>query len=115
MPTLNTAAPKLKSSNDNGPTQVAYTQVWNGMDFPCGTIPFTVVKENEQTYESIHNDKFTKGFKKNMENTAGMPIGLQVIGPSNSDELVLNFMKRLESKFKQIDLPEIAGLNVNNK
>ena len=108
MPTLHTPAPKMNSSNDNGPPQVAYCTLWNGMDFPSGTIPFTVVKENEQTYESVHADKFTKAYKKTMENTTGMPIGLQVTGLPNSDELVLNFMKRLESKFKPIDLPEIA-------
>jgi len=43
MPTLPTPAPLKDTANDLTPLVVAYTTLWNGLDFPAGTIPYTLV------------------------------------------------------------------------
>jgi len=42
-----------------------------------------------------------------MIGSKGLPIGLQIIGKPNEDELVMNFMKRLESLLPKIESPKI--------
>lgn len=48
------------SKSDLLSVAVAYTFIWNLLDMPVGSIPMTVVQENEQHYESRYNDLITK-------------------------------------------------------
>ena len=47
---------------------------------PSGAMPITVVKEDEQHYESAHNDGLTQALKRTAEGSAGLPVGIQVVG-----------------------------------
>lgn len=68
--------------------------------FPSGTLPVTVVREDEQSFEEkVHNDKFTQLIKESMKDSQGMPVGIEVIGTPFKDEKVLAVMKILEDKF----------------
>ena len=69
--------------------------------FPSGTIPVTVVKEDEQSFdEKVHNDGMTKMIKESAAGSAGMPVGIEIIGTPFKDEKVLAIMKILEEKFR---------------
>lgn len=57
-----------------------YTCVWNLLSMPAGAQPISVVKENEQYYESSHNDALTQALKLTAQGSAGLPVGIQVVG-----------------------------------
>lgn len=42
---------------------VAYTFIWNVLNLPVGSLPITVVKHDEQVYESRYDDMITKVLK----------------------------------------------------
>jgi len=73
-----------------------YSILWNVTGFPSGVMPVTQVKEEEQTFEDKYNDAWTRVIKDDVENSAGMPICLQVTGYAFEDENVLAVMKVLE-------------------
>lgn len=59
---------------------VAYTFVWNLLNMPVGSLPITVVKEDEQYYESTYNDLLTRACRQTAAGSAGLPVGVAVIG-----------------------------------
>ncbi|EGR33635.1 hypothetical protein IMG5_047440 [Ichthyophthirius multifiliis] len=107
-PSLGTPALKHGKNSENFLTSI-YTYIWNFVDFPAGIIPVTKVLENEQHYKNSRiNDSISKDIDQNMKNTKGMPVGVQVVGLPNMDELVLNLMKQIDEKigfYKQNEYP----------
>lgn len=63
-----------------------------------GTVPVTLVKQDEQTFEDEFNDFYTRNGKKTLEGAAGLPVGVQVAALPNSEEKVLYLMKELEKE-----------------
>lgn len=53
------------------------------------------IKEDE-TYTDVHNDLLTKELRKAVLGSAGLPVGVQVVGLPYSDEKVLRVMKDIE-------------------
>ena len=43
-------------------------------------MPITVVRNDEQNYESKYNDMITNVIKENAKGSAGLPISIQVVG-----------------------------------
>ena len=76
-----------------------YTCVWNFLSTPSGAMPVTVVREDEQHYESSHNDAITQALKLNAQGSAGLPVGIQVVGLPFEEEKVLSLMKTIEKEF----------------
>jgi Asp-tRNA(Asn)/Glu-tRNA(Gln) amidotransferase A subunit family amidase len=107
MPTTPVPAIKCNTGNDTSPLCISYASLWNSYDFPAGSIPITTVREGEEFIESDVKDKPFYANLKGMKDSKGLPIGLQVIGRPNDDELVLNFMKRIESLLEKMDYPQI--------
>jgi fatty acid amide hydrolase len=75
-----------------------YTTLFNVLDWPTGTIPITTVtKEEEGIYDaSKYNDSYDRACKRAMEQSVGLPIGVQVASLPFKDELVLRIMKEIE-------------------
>ncbi len=74
----------------------AYTFMWNVLGTTVGSVPVTVTREDEEIYESRHNDLMTTKLKESAKGSAGLPVGIQVIGLPFEDEKVLGLMKVLE-------------------
>ena len=79
---------------------ITYTYIWNVLGNPAGSVPVTRVREDEQTYTDKINDSMTKAAKEHMKGTAGLPVGIQLVGQLYQDELVLNVMKQLQEQIK---------------
>eukprot|EP00127_Corallochytrium_limacisporum_P004974 Clim_evm48s195 gene=Clim_evmTU48s195 len=93
-------------SGDLGPT-VSYTFVYNFLAWPCGNVPITLVRDNEQVYEDPdHNDPMTWAAKANAKDSAGMPVGVQIAAPPYQDELVFRVMKDLRNQISFTALPQ---------
>ena len=75
----------------------AYTTLFNLFGLPTGVLPITKVRPDEQRYESKFNDDMTKQAKKCLENSAGLPVGVQVTTFPFKDEECLALMSRIES------------------
>ena len=78
----------------------AYTFIWNVLGTTVGAMPITVAREEEEVYESNHNDDISTKLKETVKGSAGMPVGIQVVGLPFEDEKVLGFMKSLEKEVK---------------
>lgn len=71
----------------------------------------TVVREDEQYYEDPtgrNNDIAARMAKDVCRGSAGLPIGVQLVGWPNDDERVLSVMKQLESTGDRSRLPKPA-------
>ena len=74
----------------------AYTFMWNVLGMTVGAMPITLAREEEEVYESKHNDEIKTKLNETGKGSAGMPVGIQVVGLPFEDEKVLGFMKSLE-------------------
>lgn len=73
-----------------------YTAIWNLIDFPCGVMPISKVREDEEFFKDHYEDRWTHLLHLNSVNSAKMPICLQIVGHSHEDEKVLGIMKVLD-------------------
>lgn len=78
-----------------------YTCIWNFLNFPVGAVPVTTVREDEQFYNGDLNDKVEIELDKNMRESKGMPIGVQIVGLPWREELVLSVMEAFENTLSQ--------------
>lgn len=72
--------------------------IWNVLDMVAGSLPVTVVKDNELRYESAINDMVTGELRQIAQQSLGLPVGIQVIGLPYHEERVLGLMSNLEKK-----------------
>ncbi|GAX80280.1 hypothetical protein CEUSTIGMA_g7718.t1 [Chlamydomonas eustigma] len=77
--------------------------IWNYLNFPVGAVPVTRVRPDEQQYTSAHVDKITETLKFNMQGSAGLPVGVQVVGLPWHEEAVVEVMKKLEPHMDSMD------------
>ena len=76
----------------------SYTFLFNTLHFPCGGVPVTHVREDEQTYKPrvAFNDSYHKQAASNSAGSAGLPIGVQVATLPFQDELCIKAMREVE-------------------
>jgi Asp-tRNA(Asn)/Glu-tRNA(Gln) amidotransferase A subunit family amidase len=79
---------------------VMYTHIWNTLNMPSGALPITIVREDEQHYESAHNDLITRRLRQTAQGSVGLPVGILVIGQPYEEEKVLSLMKSIEGEVK---------------
>ena len=91
---------------------VIYLSLFNLLDWTAGTVPVTVVrKEEDGKYEgSVHQDKYDHKGKEQMTHATGLPMGVQISGPSGHEEIVLRAMKDLENVIQFRNKFEPKGL-----
>ncbi len=79
----------------------SYMFIANLLMWPCGTVPVTIVRDNEQHYrfEDIpenQRDEMAKLTQTVMDHSSGMPLAIHVMSPSFQDETCLRVMKEVE-------------------
>ena len=80
--------------------QGSYSQMYNYLDYPAGTIPITLVRSDEMVYDGERKDGIDAECEKIMQGSAGLPIGIQVAALNCEDEKVLGVMKQLQDVIK---------------
>ena len=78
-----------------------YLFIYNFMRMPAGVCPVTTVREDEQFYESKHDDEMTRQCKITMEGSKGLPIGVQIAARTYDDEIVVAVMRDIEKAFPE--------------
>ncbi|CAG9325281.1 unnamed protein product [Blepharisma stoltei] len=71
--------------------------IFQSIRCPAGNVPVGVVNENEEFYPETE-EHWTKVMNKNMQDSKGLPLCVQVMAPPYREELCLNVMKQLEEK-----------------
>ena len=75
-----------------------YHYAYNAFNCPAGTVPVTTVAAGEEAYnDPSANDGMAKLARKMCAGSAGLPVGVQVVGAPWRDELTLRVMKELEA------------------
>lgn len=103
------AAFRMTEANDLA-FMAHYAQLANVVGYPAGVIPVTEVLAGEdkpECYADAHNDIYTRRLKESMVGSAGMPIGVQVIGPKWKDEKCLAMMQLIAEEVKFSKVPEV--------
>ena len=80
-----------------------YTMLGNVIDLPCGAVPITVIGENETNYDYIlpeNNDMISKKAQENLNDSQGMPVGIQVLTPYMEEERCVYLMKQIEERIQ---------------
>lgn len=91
----------------------SYTFLFNVLHLPAGVVPVTTVREDEQYYEDsgLHRrERLIALAQETCRESAGLPIGVQLVGWPNDDERVLRVMKELEETIGKgaVPMPKIA-------
>jgi Asp-tRNA(Asn)/Glu-tRNA(Gln) amidotransferase A subunit family amidase len=69
----------------------------NILDMPSGCLPLGKFHEDsDYSYSTIYKDSFAKEIKNWIENSKGLPYGIQICSLPNQDEICLNLMKKIE-------------------
>lgn len=76
--------------------------LWNYLGMPSGVVPAARVREDEQIYTSpaTEQDDFSAAAAVAMRGSAGLPVGVQLVGLPNSDELVMRGMAEAEAALR---------------
>jgi len=92
----------------------SYMFVANMLDWPCGSLPITLVRREEVHYNNCpHNDHYTSLIKdKVMPGSEGMPLSVNVMTGAFEDEKCLRVMKEIEQAVKFSALPPILEKEV---
>jgi Asp-tRNA(Asn)/Glu-tRNA(Gln) amidotransferase A subunit family amidase len=78
-PGFATEAPNHGASN-NASVMAAYTFIWNLLGVPVATTPVTTTRTDEQRYESAYDDDITRAIRRWAADSAGLPVGVQIVG-----------------------------------
>jgi len=81
-----------------------YTMFCNVMNLPCGVLPISTVKEDEQVYtrkdSGNHWDLFSEKMDQNLKDSKGLPVGIQVCSLPFQDEKSLSVMRQIDDEIQ---------------
>lgn len=84
----------------------SYSLLPNFLDLPAGVVAATRVREFEQSDRPASRDRCDRAAMQAEKSSAGLPVGVQVIGLPWREDVVLALMAALESQFrKEADYP----------
>lgn len=73
-----------------------YMMVWNAFKCCSGALPITRVQNDEQSYESKFDFEFEECIRATMKDSAGLPVGVQVVAGPWREESILEVMKVID-------------------
>jgi fatty acid amide hydrolase len=79
------------------------SMLWNLVQFPAGVVPVTSVRADE-TRREIVRDRFERRAAEVDRASAGLPVGVQIVGRPWADEVVLAGMIAVEDSVRSDDL-----------
>ncbi len=73
-----------------------FAVLYNVLGYPAGIVPFTRVREGEESVRPDSRDRAERAAKKTETGSAGLPVGVQVIARPWRDHVALAAMQALE-------------------
>jgi len=101
-PPYATPAPRL-NNNTFGTNSLgcSHSAIYNLLGNPAGVVSITRVLDHEQIGRKPGRDKAEQAAALNEQNSAGLPVGVQVVGRCWREDQVLAVMQELENSFKE--------------
>lgn len=81
----------------------SYALLYNYLGMPAGVISTSRVRQDEMAVRPRSGDKSVQAAYKVDDNSAGLPVGVQVVAPPWREDLVLAVMACIEERFKQTE------------
>ena len=82
---------------------VSYAFVYNVLGAPAGVVSTTRVRPGEEGRRESSDDMSVRAGIEVEQGSAGLPVGVQVVGPHWRDDVVLAVMAALEAHFRGTD------------
>lgn len=82
----------------------SYSFLYTILGMPAGTVPATRVRPDEESVRVVHRDVVDRAARHVEQNSAGLPIGVQVVARHWREDVVLHVMSTLEEHFRQTPL-----------
>ena len=76
----------------------SYSMLWNLVQFPAGVVPVTSVSKGETARQPLTRDRIETTAILVDRESAGLPVGVQIVGRPFQDEAVLDCMVALEQE-----------------
>ena len=106
LPAPTHASPGTLNASHAGSDAILY----NLLGFPAGVAPITRVHPGEETERSVGKDRVERAARAVEMNSAGLPIGVQVVARPWREDLVLALMEALEEQ-TAVSLPIWEGFH----
>ena len=87
----------------------SFSMLFNLVQFPAGVVPVTTVHTEEASRSGGPTDRVEKTAALVDQASAGLPVGVQVVGRPFSDETVLGLMVELEDRLKPLSTPRMPS------
>jgi fatty acid amide hydrolase len=91
-------APPHNSSALSATKASSYAMLYNLLGFPAGVAPVTQVREGEESERSVGEDSVECAARAVEMNSAGLPVGVQVVARPWREDVVLALMAALEEQ-----------------
>lgn len=86
--------------------QLTFTAYQNVLELPAGHVPIRLVKANETDYQDTR--LYGNEVRRSIQQSEGLPVGVQITGEFMKDEVVLGAMWQLQQAMGgKIHLPNI--------
>ena len=95
--------PATRHGKGGGILSVSYMFLGNLLGWPCGALPITTIRNDEQHYRKEdlpkdQRDMMATNVAKEMVGSAGLPMSISVMTPGFEDEKCLRVMKEIEKE-----------------
>lgn len=88
----------------------SYTMTYNVLGWPAGVVAASRVRPDEECDRPASRDLVERAARRVETDSAGLPIGVQVVGLPWREDVVLAVMEALEEHFRgQPDYPDFGG------
>jgi fatty acid amide hydrolase len=104
------ALPALKhgASADLGPASLSYTALYALLGWPAGVVPVTRVRPGEMDRRPRGVDMMDRAARRTDQDSAGLPVGVQVAARPNREDLILAVMGAVEEALSgSVDYPGV--------
>jgi fatty acid amide hydrolase len=104
------ALPALKhgASADLGPAGVSYTVLYSLLGWPAGVVPVTRVRPGEMDRRPRGGDMMDRAARRTDQDSAGLPVGVQVAARPHREDLILAVMSAVEAALSgSVDYPGV--------
>jgi fatty acid amide hydrolase len=104
------ALPALKhgASADLGPASVSYTAIYALLGWPAGVVPVTRVRAGEMDRRPRAVDMMARAARRTDQDSAGLPVGVQVAARPHREDLILAVMAAVEGALSgSVDYPSV--------
>jgi fatty acid amide hydrolase len=77
-------------------TMGSYTAAWNVLGWPAGVVPWTQVRQGEESDRPITRDVRDRVARETERGSAGLPIAVQIAAAPHRDHVALGVLRALE-------------------